>query len=60
MKSFQVREGEKVDLKKWPTEVSPLFQSKKEYRTMLAEHIDELRSQQNLLYAANSYSLLAG
>jgi PPK2 family polyphosphate:nucleotide phosphotransferase len=58
MKSFRVREGEKVDLKKWPTLVSPLFKSKKEYRTMLADHIDEMRSQQNLLYAANSYSLL--
>jgi PPK2 family polyphosphate:nucleotide phosphotransferase len=58
MKSFQVREGEKVDLKKWPTKVSPLFQSKKEYRTLLADHIEELSDQQNLLYADDSYSLL--
>jgi PPK2 family polyphosphate:nucleotide phosphotransferase len=58
MKDFRVREGETVDLKKWPTVVSPLFKSKKEYRTLLAEQIEELSSQQNLLYAANSYSLL--
>jgi PPK2 family polyphosphate:nucleotide phosphotransferase len=58
MKTFQVREGEKVDLKKWPTEVSPLFTSKKEYRELLAGHIAELSAQQNLLYAADSYSLL--
>jgi PPK2 family polyphosphate:nucleotide phosphotransferase len=58
MKNFRVREGEKVDLKKWPTIVSPLFKSKKEYRTMLADHIEELSSQQNLLYAADRYSLL--
>jgi len=58
MKTFRVREGEKIDLKKWPTTVSPLFKSKKEYRTLLADHIEELSSQQNLLYAADSYSLL--
>jgi PPK2 family polyphosphate:nucleotide phosphotransferase len=58
MKNFRVREGEKVDLKKWPTIIRPLFKSTKEYRTLLADHIDEMRSQQNLLYAANSYSLL--
>ncbi len=58
MKKFRVREGEKVDLKKWPTIVSPIFKSKKEYQTLLAGHIDEMRSQQDLLYAANSYALL--
>ncbi len=58
MKTFQVREGETVDLKKRPTKVSPLFKSKKEYRDLLADHTTELRSQQNLLYASNSYSLL--
>jgi PPK2 family polyphosphate:nucleotide phosphotransferase len=58
MKTFRVREGEKVDLKKWPTTVSPLFKSKKEYRTLLADQIEALSSQQNLLYAADSYALL--
>jgi PPK2 family polyphosphate:nucleotide phosphotransferase len=58
MKHFQVREGDQVDLRKWPTIVDPLFKSKKEYRTLLADHVAELSSQQNLLYAANSYSLL--
>src|ERR1700733_10535303 len=58
MKNFRVREGEKVDLKKWPTIIRPLFKSTKEYRTLLADHIDEMRSQQNLLYASDSYALL--
>jgi len=58
MKAYLVREGEKVDLKKWPTEVSPLFKSKKEYRALLEGHTAELKSQQNLLYAASSYALL--
>jgi PPK2 family polyphosphate:nucleotide phosphotransferase len=58
VKTFLVRQAEKVDLKKWPTKVSPLFKSKKEYRALLENHIAELKSQQNLLYAADSYALL--
>jgi len=58
MKNFRVAEGEKVDLKKWPTVVSPLFKSKKEYHKQLDDHIEELSSQQSKLYAANSYALL--
>ena len=58
MKTYLVRENEKIDLKKWPTLVSPLFKSKKEYRALLAEHTAELSAQQNLLYAADSYALL--
>ena len=29
-KDFQVQEGERVDLKKWPTLVKPAYKSKKE------------------------------
>jgi PPK2 family polyphosphate:nucleotide phosphotransferase len=58
MKTYLVREGETVDLKKWPTNVSPLFKSKKEYRALLESHIADLSSQQNLLYAADKYALL--
>jgi PPK2 family polyphosphate:nucleotide phosphotransferase len=58
VKTYLVRENEKIDLKKWPTLVSPLFKSKKEYRALLAEHTAELSAQQNLLYAADSYALL--
>jgi PPK2 family polyphosphate:nucleotide phosphotransferase len=58
MKTFRVHEGQKVDLKKWPTKVSPLFKSKKEYKKLLEDHIAELSEQQNLLYASDSYALL--
>jgi PPK2 family polyphosphate:nucleotide phosphotransferase len=58
MKTFRVHEGQTIDLRKWPTKVSPLFKSKKEYRTLLADHIEELSAQQNLLFADDSYSLL--
>ncbi len=38
--------------------MDPLFKSKKDYKKLLAEHIEELSKQQNLLYADDRYSLL--
>src|SRR4051812_19103648 len=55
---FRVAEGEKVDLKKWPTELTPLCQSKAEYEQALEANVETLRSLQNLLYAHNRYALL--
>jgi PPK2 family polyphosphate:nucleotide phosphotransferase len=57
-KQFRVGEGEKVDLKKWPTLAACLYKSKTSYQKLLEEHTAELRSLQNLLYASNRYSLL--
>jgi PPK2 family polyphosphate:nucleotide phosphotransferase len=53
-----VREGEKVNLKKWPTKVAAVYGSKEEYERLLAEHIEQLSAQQELLYASNSYAVL--
>ena len=55
---FRVKEGQKVDLDKWPTGVKPIYESKKQYQKFLASHIDELSSLQQLLYASNRYALL--
>jgi PPK2 family polyphosphate:nucleotide phosphotransferase len=55
---FRVREGQKVNLKKWPTRVAPLCRSKPEYESLLARHVKELSERQNLLYAHDRYSLL--
>ena len=55
---FQVQEGEKVNLKKWPTLVEPVYKSKKQYRKLLAEQVEELSSLQRLHYASNRYALL--
>jgi len=55
---FQVRDGEKVNLKKWPTLVEPVFKSKKQYHKFLAEQVDKLSSLQHLHYASNGYALL--
>jgi PPK2 family polyphosphate:nucleotide phosphotransferase len=57
-KSFCVREGEKVNLKKWPTRVHPVYKSKQHYEEMLAEHVERLSDQQRLLYAHNRYAVL--
>ncbi|MDE1840860.1 MAG: polyphosphate kinase 2 family protein [Thaumarchaeota archaeon] len=57
-KDFRVKPGEKVRLNKWPTVVKPVYKSKDQYRQILGEHIKELSSLQNLLYAYNRYSIL--
>src|SRR5271155_2124381 len=54
----QVRESQPVDLKKWPTVVKPTYKSDKQYRKLLAEHVQQLSDLQQLLYAANQYSVL--
>ena len=55
---FQVREGDKVDLQKWPTIVQPVYNSKHQYKKLLKEHVEQLSSQQELLYASNRHAIL--
>jgi PPK2 family polyphosphate:nucleotide phosphotransferase len=57
-RDFRVREGDQVDLKKWPTKVRPVYGSGKDYERLLREHIEQLSAQQELLYASNSYAVL--
>ena len=57
-KDFRVLEGEKVKLKKWPTVVKPVYQSKEQYQKFLAEHVAQLSALQQLQYASNSYAVL--
>jgi len=38
-KDFRVREGEKIKLKKWPTLVKPVYQSKEQYQKLLGEQV---------------------
>jgi PPK2 family polyphosphate:nucleotide phosphotransferase len=56
--TFQVREGRRVSLKDWPTEVKPFYRSKEECAELLAQHTDDLSQLQDLLFAHNRYSLL--
>jgi PPK2 family polyphosphate:nucleotide phosphotransferase len=57
-KDFRVPEGEKVILEKWPTKVDPVYNSKEQYQKLLEEHVAQLSSQQQLLYASNSHAVL--
>ncbi|MBK8538115.1 MAG: polyphosphate kinase 2 family protein [Candidatus Competibacteraceae bacterium] len=55
---FKVREGEKVNLEKWPTCVEPVYKSKKKYHKLLEEQVEELSSLQRLHYASNRHAVL--
>jgi len=55
---FRVRAGERVDLRKWPTLVDPVYKTNEEYQELLATHIKALSAQQELLYASNRFALL--
>ncbi len=55
---YQVQEGDKVNLKKWPTRVEPAYKSKKDYRKKLKKQVEELSELQRLHYASNRYALL--
>ena len=55
---FRVQQGDRVNLDKWPTAVEPIYESKKQYQKILADHVAQLSSLQQLLYASNRYALL--
>ena len=56
--ALRIREGEHVNLGKRPALVDPVYSSKKEYKEMLASHVDELSKLQQVHYADNRYALL--
>jgi PPK2 family polyphosphate:nucleotide phosphotransferase len=58
VKDFQVPEGEKVNLEKWPTRVEPVYESKKKYHKLLEEQVEELSALQRMHYASNRYAVL--
>ena len=55
---FRVRPGERVRLKKWPTQAKPHYGSKAEYQERLARHVEQMAELQNLLYADDRHALL--
>lgn len=57
-KSFRVREGDEVDLRKWPTSIAPGYESKELYHELLEKHVAQLSSLQQLLYASDRYAIL--
>ncbi len=57
-KNFRVREGEDVNLGKWPTQIDPVYKSKEQYAKLLDEHVAQLSSMQQLHYATNHHAVL--
>jgi PPK2 family polyphosphate:nucleotide phosphotransferase len=56
-KDFRVT-GKKITLNKWPTIVQPVYKSKEQYQELLAQHVEQLSSLQQLHYASHRYALL--
>jgi PPK2 family polyphosphate:nucleotide phosphotransferase len=57
-KTYRVPPGKKVDLSKWPTIVDPFYNSKKQYKEILHQHMEKLSALQQLHYASNQHALL--
>ena len=57
-KDFRVHKGKKIDLNKWPTDVKPYYDSKKQFKKMLRQHVEAMSEIQKLLYASNRYAVL--
>ena len=55
---FRVREGDDVDLKKWPTLIEPLYKSKEQYAGLLQGSVEQLSAMQQLQYAINRHAVL--
>src|ERR1700732_2267253 len=55
---FRVDAKAEVDLKEWPTRVRPTYKSSRQYKDLLATHVRDLSTQQEVLYASDCYSLL--
>ncbi|MCG6939017.1 MAG: polyphosphate kinase 2 family protein [Gammaproteobacteria bacterium] len=57
-KEFRVPQDEKVELKKWPTLIDPVYRSKAHYHKLLEAQVNELSELQHLHYASNRYAVL--
>ena len=57
-KHFRAPHRTKIRLRDWPTRVAPFYRSKEHYQQMLEQHVAQLSTQQQLLYASDSHALL--
>jgi PPK2 family polyphosphate:nucleotide phosphotransferase len=57
-KDFRLREGDSVNLRKWPTLIEPVYESKAQYEKLLEHHVEQLSSMQQLHYSTNRHALL--
>jgi PPK2 family polyphosphate:nucleotide phosphotransferase len=57
-KDFRVREGDNVNLDKWPTRADPVYKSKDQYKSLLETHVAKLADLQRLHWASNRHAVL--
>jgi polyphosphate kinase 2 (PPK2 family) len=57
-KDCRVREGDEVNLRKWPTNRAPVCKSKEDYQEMREAHVAKLSALQHLHYASNRHAIL--
>ncbi|HQT87996.1 MAG TPA: polyphosphate kinase 2 family protein [Acidiphilium sp.] len=55
---FCVDAGQAMDLRRWDTRVAPVYRSKSDYKTQLADHVKRLSAQQQVFYADHRYAVL--
>tara|TARA_R110000744_G_scaffold231842_2_gene349944 strand:- start:8692 stop:9594 length:903 start_codon:yes stop_codon:yes gene_type:complete len=55
---FKAPHGESCDLSQRPTDVTPLYTSKKHYKKKLKKQINKMSDLQRMLFAANEHSVL--
>ena len=58
LKEFRVREGDELNLKKFPTIVDPVYSLEAQYESILAEHVAKLSALQQLQYASAQHAVL--
>ena len=52
---FRVKQGDRVNLAKWPTVAKPIYKTKAAYRDLLDAQVDELSALLEILYASDRY-----
>jgi PPK2 family polyphosphate:nucleotide phosphotransferase len=57
-KHFRVPQGKKVDLQERSTAIDPFYTSKRDYKKLLAEHVEKLSSLQQIHYARSKHAVL--
>jgi PPK2 family polyphosphate:nucleotide phosphotransferase len=57
-KDFRFTGRKKMKLRKWATDIAPLYKSEKHYKELLAGDVEELSDLQRLLDASKVYSVL--
>jgi PPK2 family polyphosphate:nucleotide phosphotransferase len=55
---FRVAAEERINLRKWPTLVDPVYKTNEQYQELLGKHVKALSAQQELLYASDQFAVL--